>query len=143
MFPSPTIEAEAKGKRVYIGLPDQRLQEISNRSRSLERFLMDSFNLLISSTSVMEAEAAVQQGIRSQRLTNLAFLYIPLSFVTGVFGMNVREINGSPLSIWVPVVAVGITLGLTAVLFTIYGGWGKRHVETSIIVPAFRPESGK
>lgn len=36
-------------------------------------------------------------AIRGQRLTRLAFLYIPMSFVTGVFGMNVMEINGSPV----------------------------------------------
>ena len=90
---------------------------------------MDSFNLLVSSTSVMEAEITVQQGIRGQRVTTLAFIYIPLSFATGVFGMNVREINGSPLSVWWPIVAVAITLVITAVLFTIYVEWGKRRVD--------------
>lgn len=26
---------------------------------------------------------------------------MPLSFVTGIFGMNIRQINGSGLNIWV------------------------------------------
>jgi Mg2+ and Co2+ transporter CorA len=30
---------------------------------------------------------------------------VPFSFVTDIFGMNVREINGSPLLMWVPVAA--------------------------------------
>jgi Mg2+ and Co2+ transporter CorA len=42
-------------------------------------------------------------------LTRLAFLYVPLSFVTGIFGMNVREIDGSPLPIWVCVAALAVT----------------------------------
>jgi Mg2+ and Co2+ transporter CorA len=85
---------------------------------------MDSFNLLISSTSVMQAELAIEQGIRGQRLTTLAFLYIPLSFVTGIFGMNVKEINGSPLSVWVSVVALAITAMITAAIFIGYTSCG-------------------
>jgi Mg2+ and Co2+ transporter CorA len=38
-------------------------------------------------------------------ITRLALLYVSLSFVTGIFGMNVKDINGSPLPMWVPVAA--------------------------------------
>jgi Mg2+ and Co2+ transporter CorA len=40
-----------------------------------------------------------------QKITQLAFLYVPLSFVTNILGMNVKNINGSPLPMWVPVAA--------------------------------------
>jgi hypothetical protein len=46
----------------------------------------------------------------------LAFLHVPFSFVTDIFGMNIREINGSPLLMWVPVAAflvvVAFNLGI-------------------------------
>jgi hypothetical protein len=69
----------------------------------LEKFLRDSFALPMSSISVMEAGSINEQAQQGQMITRLTFLYVPLSFVTGIFGMNVKEINGSPLPIWVPV----------------------------------------
>ena len=71
----------------------------------LEKFLMDSFTLLMSSISVMEAGSIKEQAQQGQMITRLACLYVPLSFVTGIFGMNVKEINGSSLPMWVPVAA--------------------------------------
>ena len=121
------IQVGARPEHKYIGFPDHTLTDIMIRSESLERFLMDSFKLLISSTSVMEAEVAFQQGVHTQRLTILAFLYVPLSFVTGVFGMNIKEINDSPLSVWVPIAALGVTLVVTAAFFTVYIEWEKRR----------------
>ena len=95
----------------YIGYPDSALQETAQEAAALERFLMDTFNLLLSSVSVLGAERSIEQTNRGQMLTRLAFIYIPLSFVTGVFGMNLKEINGSPLSAWV----VAITLVVTGI----------------------------
>jgi Mg2+ and Co2+ transporter CorA len=87
----------------YIGYPDVILRDVLEQASLLERFLMDSFTLLMSSISVLEATSIKEQARQGQMITRLAFLYVPLSFVTGIFGMNVREINGSPLPFWVPV----------------------------------------
>jgi Mg2+ and Co2+ transporter CorA len=128
------IKALAQKDQCYIGLPNQLFLDILKRSELLEKFLMDSFNLLISTTSVMEAELAIEQGIRGQRLTTLASLYIPLSFVTGVFGMNVKEINGSPLSVWVSVVALGIIAVVTAAIFVGYTSWESLRPRRNSVV---------
>jgi hypothetical protein len=87
----------------YIGYPDVILRDILEQASLLERFLMDSFTLLMSSISILEAASIKEQAQQGQMITRLAFLYVPLSFVTGIFGMNVKEINGSPLPIWVPI----------------------------------------
>ncbi|KAF1826802.1 uncharacterized protein K489DRAFT_125641 [Dissoconium aciculare CBS 342.82] len=123
------IQAAAEKQQIHVGFPHERLGDVLVQAQSLERFLMDSFSLLISSTIVLQATLSTEQAVRGQKLTQLAFLYIPLSFVTGVFGMNVREINGSPLSIWVPVVVLGVTLVLTAAIFTSHGWWERRFVR--------------
>ncbi|KAJ0413771.1 hypothetical protein BJY00DRAFT_296319 [Aspergillus carlsbadensis] len=50
-----------------------------------------------------ESQRAFSQGSRVARLTFLAFLFIPLSFTSSVFGMNVVEFVGTDqadLSIW-------------------------------------------
>ena len=77
----------------------------------------------------MEAEVTIEQGRQSQRLTVLAFLYLPLTFVTGIFGMNVQQINNSPLSIWVPVVVLVVVAMLTLVMFVSYSARAKRHAH--------------
>jgi protein-S-isoprenylcysteine O-methyltransferase Ste14 len=81
------------------------LHDVLEQANVLEKFLMDSFTLLMSSISVMEAGSIKEQAQQGQMITRLAFLYVPLSFVTGIFSMNVKEINGSPLPMWVPVAA--------------------------------------
>jgi Mg2+ and Co2+ transporter CorA len=103
--------------------PRETLQDILRRANLLERFLMDSFNILVSSTGVVGTELSIAQGIRGQRLSTLAFVYVPLAFVTGIFGMNVAEINGSLLSVWVPVVVTLVIIVLTVAVFVMYSKW--------------------
>jgi Mg2+ and Co2+ transporter CorA len=81
-----------------------------------EVFLMQTFQLLTSSLNVQESQLSSEQAQRATRLTQLAFIYIPLSFVTGIFGMNIKELNGSGLSIWVCLVAVAIVVILTSII---------------------------
>lgn len=100
-----------------LHLPPDTLSELLLEAQLTERFLMDTFQLLMSSISVLDSETSIRQAARGQKLTQLAFVYVPLSFVTSVFGMNVREINDSPLRAWVCVVFLFITVFMTAVLF--------------------------
>jgi hypothetical protein len=61
--------------------------------------------------------------VRSRRgalITCLAFVYVPLSFVTGIFGMNVKEINGSHLSVWTCFVALGVVMIGNLLVFLAY-----------------------
>ena len=119
------VEKDTPNK--YIGFPDIVLRDIVERAEVLEKFLMDTFSLLMSSISILEAESSKAQAHRGQVLTQLAFIYVPLSFVTGVFGMNVKEINGSPLSVWTAAVALTVTVTCTAVLFGSYKWWKQRQ----------------
>ena len=90
----------------------------------LEKLLMETFQLLMSSISVQDARMSIeqsqlsnQQTLRATQLTILASIYVPLSFVTGVFGMNLKQLNGSGLSIWVFFVGIVIATIVTAVYF--------------------------
>lgn len=104
--------------------PMAALEGVYEESGNLERFLMDTFQLLMSSISVLDSQTSIKEARRSALLTQLATVYIPLSFVTGVFGMNVKEINGSPVSVWVCCVTLAVVGGLTAV-----GLWVSRKCQ--------------
>ena len=86
--------------------PTGRFDLTLTEAAELERFLMDTFQLVMSSISVLDSQTSIQNATRSTHLTQLATVYLPLSFVTGIFGMNLREINGAQLPIWVSLVTL-------------------------------------
>jgi len=100
--------------------PITRLVMLSQQAGELQRFLMDSFQLLMSSVSVAETQNAAKQAERTARLTQLAFVYIPLTFVTSIFGMNVRELVDPVLPVWVCFVTLVVVAAATAAIFGSY-----------------------
>lgn len=63
----------------------------------------ETFQAVMSTLSIMESKAAIGQGHKIQKLTELAFVFIPLSFTASFFGMEVkvRALNPShQLRIW-------------------------------------------
>lgn len=104
--------------------PVENLNRLSGEATKLEAFLMETFQLFMSSISVQgsrlsikQARLSIDQAQRGSRLTLLAFIYVPLSFVTGVFGMNIQQINGSGLNIWVCFVALAVVVFATVPVF--------------------------
>ena len=110
----------------------EKLAAIKQQANDLERFLMDSFQLLTSSLSVIETQTGAQQtrlsmeqAARTARLTQLAFIYIPLTFVTSVFGMNVKGLSDPLPPIWLCFVTLIVVVAATA---TIFGGYELTHL---------------
>jgi len=93
--------------------PVNSSQRIADDAAVLEQFLTDSLNLLIASIALRESQ-------RADMLTWLAAVYVPLSFVTGIFGMNLRELNDSTLPVWVCLEVLGVVLLVTAAMVVIY-----------------------
>lgn len=100
----------------------------------LDQFLIETFQLLMSSISVRDSQLSIEQSQRATRLTQLAFIYVPLSFVTGIFGMNVQQINSTGLSIWVCFVTLTIIMVLTAGIFWFLHARGSKRREKWIQV---------
>lgn len=82
-------------------------RDLLSEANRLETLVTQYFNTLMSTLSLQESQRGIQTGEISlrqsssmARLTQLAFLYVPLSFVTGVFGMNIQEINDTGRHIW-------------------------------------------
>ncbi|GAB7325287.1 hypothetical protein MBLNU13_g09342t2 [Cladosporium sp. NU13] len=119
-------------KETYLS-PIDHHKKILERARTLEKLLIDSFQMLMSSVSVQQAtlgneqaaisaklaSASVEQARAATRITALAFVYIPLTFVTGIFGMNIRIGTEEPKGfIWyAPLVTLGVAILFTAALW--------------------------
>lgn len=89
-----------------------------------ELLLTESFQLLLSSLSADDNYRGFQQATKANRITVLAFIYVPLSFVTGIFGMNLNSVNGSPLPYWACLIA-------SAAVVVITGGFWLIHYYVS------------
>lgn len=62
--------------------------------------------------AVAESREAIDQAKRMGKLTFLAFIFVPLSFTTSFFGMNVKELDAKKVSIWMWLVVSVPILGL-------------------------------
>ena len=109
--------------------PIESHQHILDGVAQLDRVLMETFQLLMSSISVRDSQLSVEQSQRATRLTQLAFIYAPLSFATGIFGMNVQQIDATGLSIWVCFVTLAITIVVTAGIFWFLHARGNKRKE--------------
>ena len=68
-----------------------------------------------------------QQAQRATLLTILAAIYLPLTLVTGIFGMNILEINEHAPRFWVCILGLVVIGGITAAGFFGYRYWYRGH----------------
>jgi hypothetical protein len=107
----------------------QKSEEMANRLLIDFNYLLERAEILsrtcdrgIGASShnavVAESRAALDQAERVSKLTFLAFLFVPASFTTSLFGMNFRQFESGHLSmwnVWFPVLA-----GTYAVSFLVF-----------------------
>ena len=135
----PTAAVEYFHKHVYFldsaairwnsATPIESHQRTLEAVVELDHFLMETFQLLMSSISLRDTQLSIEQSRRATRLTQLAFIYVPLSFVTGLFGMNVQQINATGLPIWVCFVTLAVIIVLTAGILWCLHARGKKKKE--------------
>lgn len=56
---------------------------------------------IIGEMAIEESKKSIQEALAVKRLTQLAFVFIPLSYVSSVFGMNISEMSGNGPKLWV------------------------------------------
>lgn len=122
----------------YLSPIDHHKTILAN-AKDLEKFLIDSFQMLMSSVSVRQAAISNELSIATTDLARdtatqasaSAFVYIPLTFVTGIFGMNIRTGSEAPNGfIWyAPLVTLAVALFFTIALWYVASWIEKRFAE--------------
>ncbi|KAL8668580.1 MAG: hypothetical protein Q9168_006796 [Polycauliona sp. 1 TL-2023] len=112
--------------------PVQALRATMDEAEKLQMFLMDTFQLLLSSISVRDSKLSMQQAQQQSWLTQLASLYLPLSVLTGIFGMNLQEINGSYVPFWWALVVLAILFVGTAGIYYVLKHWKRRQERREV-----------
>ena len=94
------------------------LKEAKHHSDDFEAYEMKCLNRF----GLMASTKSVQQSESVGRLTMLAFVFIPLSFMTSFFGMNVVEFGTGSIRIWVFIVSAAV-LVLVMLMAWAFSGW--------------------
>ncbi len=102
----------------YLQLLEDYATAIDAGERQLA-FLNSTMSFRAVMASLEESRRAIEQNDKVKRLTRLAFVFISLSFVTGVFGMNLKTLGTGQAEIWQIVVGAVVVYALVALLWTL------------------------
>ena len=60
-------------------------KDLDNEATSLSQACNDSIGLEMNMVSILDSKKSIEQADRVQKLTFLAYLFVPMSFITGIF----------------------------------------------------------
>jgi Mg2+ and Co2+ transporter CorA len=90
---------------------------IFERTNALQEQCTLSMTTLMHQASLQEARNAISQAERVYRLTLLAFIFIPLTFCTSLFGMNFVTFKHSTIGAWTLIAVTLPVLFISLVMF--------------------------
>lgn len=104
------------------------LKDLLGQISAFKQEIGDTFQLLIGAIAIKDSEIQKKlaqesklQARRSTALTALAAIYLPLSLTTGIFGMNVLEIDQGKPRYWAALaVAIGLLVATLPFLVWVY-----------------------
>ena len=116
-------ETTIKGRKTVakaVKLLRTDFKKLLFRTESLSDRCQSGVSICMNSAAIAESKRAIVQAEQVGQLTRLAFIYIPLSFTTSFFGMNVNVFGSGTLHLWIWFAAsaplVLLSYGLLAVL---------------------------
>jgi hypothetical protein len=117
----PRISPQEKGSHEKADAAAEALlrdfEHLQHRARSICKKCARGTAIIMNNNMLAESKQAISQAKRVTRLTFIAFIYIPLSFTTSFFGMNIKQLNEGLIPIWVWIATSIPVLVLTLVVF--------------------------
>jgi hypothetical protein len=90
---------------------------LHSRALAIRKRCDRGMSVIMNDMNLAESQRAITQAGIVKRLTSIAFVYIPLSFTTSFFGMNIRQLGSGAMPIWVWVATSVSVLVLTMAVF--------------------------
>lgn len=112
-------------------------EELLNDVKQREIDLKDVLNHKVGLLALKESKESIRQAETVSRLSRLAFVFIPLSFVTSCFGMNLTVLGSGNGKIWVFCV-ISAALTVTILLISLYS-WTVAHRCSRLVEENTRP----
>lgn len=80
--------------------------------------------------SICGSQRSIEEAVSVKRLTQLAFIFIPLTYSTSLFGMNIKEMTGSGPKLWIFLLISVCISGIAFILSSLakrITNWIKTH----------------
>ncbi|KAM0710554.1 hypothetical protein Q7P35_002225 [Cladosporium inversicolor] len=118
------IDHEAFAKlRLLANHPLQTLENIFDtllkRTAALSSTAGNEIQLVIGSVTIQDSDMMKRQSRRATLLTLLAAFYLPLTLVTGIFGMNIKEFDDAKPPFVLCFGALFAVIGVTGIFYVI------------------------
>ena len=107
----------------------QRIEEVQQELKDYLHRHVAMVSLKESRLGVEASKRSIQQADSVNRLTKLAFAFVPLSFATSFFGMNFKELGTGQLRLWIFVVATAVLAFLVSLVTFLAFIVSKRRVK--------------
>lgn len=75
-------------------------EQLRSRARTLSEMRTQLIQIEMNTISILESKKGLQQAERVGLLTFLAYVFIPLTFISSVFGMNVTTFTSPNPPLW-------------------------------------------
>lgn len=105
-----------------LGRPPELTEELGDLVADLQDLharTEQTLNLLVAATGLAQSTLVVDQTSGINKLTELAFFFIPLSFITSVFSMQVSELTETPPRLWTWGLSLAIVFLVTYFIRTV------------------------
>ncbi|EEA19631.1 hypothetical protein TMatcc_009768 [Talaromyces marneffei ATCC 18224] len=79
-------------------------------------------SLLYQSVSIRDSRHSLELGVSMWRLSWITFIFLPLTFIVGFFGMNVDTFSNNPSIKWYFIAAIPFMFGVLTFYFLMKGG---------------------
>jgi Mg2+ and Co2+ transporter CorA len=76
-------------------------QNLLSRAEQLSARCQSGMSICMNSAAIAESQRAIAQAMSVEQLTRLAFFYVPLSFTSSFFGMNLLYFGTGNIKLWV------------------------------------------
>ena len=116
-WPKDRSESGSRKAAIAAQSLEQDFMHLLDRANTLHQRTAEAITVLMSSISISESQKAMEQAQRVGKLTFLAFLFVPLSFTTSFFGMNVTELQGNVGLKWWVALSVPVAVGALALFY--------------------------
>ena len=103
---------------------------VSDDAQGLCELVQGRIQIQTGLASIRESQRSIEEALSVKRLTQLAFIFIPLTYSTSLFGMNIEEMTGNGPKLWI-FVLISVCISGTAFLLSSLAkritNWIKRH----------------
>ena len=123
-----TLNSSSRASCV-LSLLEQNLLEL----QTFKEMLRNRITKCVGEMTIREARKSIQLADSVRVITQLAFVFVPLSLSTGLFGMNIQEMGSGGAKLWVFLTVASAVLCFS--FFALWIGSGKhKKLHRSIIL---------